>query len=215
MTSTLFHVHDPMCSWCWAFKPTWERIRAGLGNRDIVHTNVLGGLAPDSSQPMAESMRQMLQQTWKQIQMSVPDTQFNFDFWENCAPRRSTYPSCRAVLSAKAQNTALEEPMIAAIQRAYYLQARNPSDNDVLIELADEIGCDTDQFALQLDSEAIGQALQQDLELTRTLGVQGFPSLVLKIDQQIFPIPVQYDSAISVLDHISQIENSISISATN
>ena len=25
-TRTLIYVHDPMCSWCWGFRPTFERL---------------------------------------------------------------------------------------------------------------------------------------------------------------------------------------------
>ena len=27
MVYTLYHVHDPMCSWCYAFKPTLDELR--------------------------------------------------------------------------------------------------------------------------------------------------------------------------------------------
>lgn len=203
MRTTLFHIHDPMCSWCWAFKPSWEKIRAGLG--DIVHQNVVGGLAPDSSQPMPEEMRARLEGTWRQIQQTVPGTEFNFDFWQIGKPRRSTYPACRAVLCAAAQNSALEEPMITAIQRAYYLEARNPSDNHVLISLAGDIGCDTVEFAKQLESTEIEETLQQEFNLVRQMGVRGFPSLVLLAGDQLHGIQVDYNSAITSLDMINAI----------
>lgn len=203
MKTTLFHIHDPMCSWCWAFKPTWEKIRAGLG--DVVHQNVVGGLAPDSAEPMPKDMQVMLQETWQHIQTAVPGTEFNFDFWKIGKPRRSTYPSCRAVLCAAAQNPEFEEPMISAIQHAYYLEARNPSDNDVLTSLAGDIGCDVNRFATQLESPEIEEALQKDFMLARQMGVRGFPSLVLLSGNQLHGIQVDYSSAITSLDMISAI----------
>ena len=29
-TPELFYVHDPMCSWCYAFAPVWERVHGEL-----------------------------------------------------------------------------------------------------------------------------------------------------------------------------------------
>jgi protein-disulfide isomerase-like protein with CxxC motif len=55
-------------------------------------------------------------------------TEFNFDFWTKCQPRRDTYKACRAVIAASQQNA--EEAMIEAIQKAYYLRAMNPSEHD-------------------------------------------------------------------------------------
>ena len=70
--------------------------------------------------------------------------------------------------------------MILAIQQAYYLQARNPSDAEVLIAIAREIGLDADRFAVDLSAAETHARLLQELAFGRTIGVQGFPSLVLK-----------------------------------
>ncbi|MFT6977114.1 MAG: putative protein-disulfide isomerase, partial [Shewanella psychromarinicola] len=24
--TTLYYVHDPMCSWCWGYRPTWDTL---------------------------------------------------------------------------------------------------------------------------------------------------------------------------------------------
>ena len=141
----VYYVHDPMCSWCYAFAPTWERIAAAMPPGFDVAL-LVGGLAPDSDVPMPAEMRARIEQTWRRIQTIVPGTEFNFEFWTRNTPRRSTYPACRAVLAAKHFDPALEAPMIAAIQRAYYREARNPSDLETLSTLAAELGVDREAF---------------------------------------------------------------------
>ncbi len=84
---------------------------------------ILGGLAPDTQDPMPQEM-----QTWLKIQQTIPGAGFNLDFWTTCQPRRSTYPACRAVIATRHQQPALEAAMILAVQEAYYLNASNPSD---------------------------------------------------------------------------------------
>lgn len=183
-TRTLYYVHDPMCSWCWAFVPTWEQIQRELPN-DIEVVYLLGGLAPDSDLPMPEQMKLTIAGYWQTIQDRVPGTQFNYDFWTQCQPRRSTYPSCRAVLAAKAQAKdsdeakVLEQAIIKAIQEGYYLNARNPSDFDTLIAFAREIGLDAKRFELELNSESTIEKLNEEIQLSRSIGAQGFPSLIL------------------------------------
>lgn len=178
MMATLYFAHDPMCSWCWAFRPCWQRIVDSLPVQFQVQ-RILGGLAVDSDDPMPEQTRLYVQQTWRNIQQRVPGARFNFRFWEECAPRRSTYPACRAVLAAKQQSAGFEEPMILAIQQAYYLQARNPSEKNVLIALAAEIGLDKERFAVDLSAATTHKRLLQEISFGRSIGVQGFPSLVL------------------------------------
>lgn len=179
MTLKLYYVHDPMCSWCWAFRPVAAQIFQALP-AGVTLVRLLGGLAPDSDEPMPRQMQAYLQSTWHTIEQRVPGTEFNFDFWSHCQPRRSTYPACRAVIAARRQDVAAEGSMILAIQQAYYLRAMNPSDDATLIGLAGEIGLDEARFAGDLRAPAIQQQLEQEIELGRAIGADGFPSLVLE-----------------------------------
>lgn len=179
MNSKLYYVHDPMCSWCWAFRPVYIRIVDSLP-AELPLIRLLGGLAADSDEPMPEALRTYLETTWKTIQQRVPGTQFNFDFWRHCQPRRSTYPACRAVIAARRQGAAFESAMILAIQQAYYLRAQNPSDDDVLIGLAGELGLDGSRFARELNDPVTRDRLLQEIEFASTIGAQGFPSLILE-----------------------------------
>ena len=98
----LYYFHDPMCSWCWGFRPAWLQVIDAVSERVEIRY-VLGGLAPDTDKPMPPSMQAHLQQTWRRIQQDIPGTQFNFDFWTRCSPSRSTYPACRAIIATRMQ----------------------------------------------------------------------------------------------------------------
>ena len=82
--------------------------------------------------------------------------------------------------------------MTEAIQRAYYLQARNPSDREVLIEQAGEIGADFAAFARDLDSRETRQVLASEIARARGMGADSFPSLVLDCAGSCWRIPVEY-----------------------
>ena len=200
MTQTkLIYVHDPMCSWCWGYKPTWLKLKAALASQLTIEYKV-GGLAPDSQEPMPENMRAMLQSTWHKISAML-GTQFNFDYWQVCQPRRSTYPACRAAIIARAHNK--EPQMIEAIQHAYYLHAQNPSDESTLITLAEKIGLDKQQFSEELCSEALNQKLHEELAFSASLPIQGFPSLVLITDNKAIAIKINYTDHQQTLNTIN------------
>lgn len=190
-TAKLYYIHDPMCSWCWGFHPVWRQLKQQLPtNIEIIY--LLGGLAPDSQEPMPEEMQQFLQQTWRNIQQKIPGTEFNFDFWTSCQPRRSTYPACRAVIATKKQNPTLEDKMILRIQQSYYLEAKNPSDDKTLIELAEQLDLNTEKFKKDLNDQACQIQLAQEIKQYQTLGTQGFPSLVLIHSNTIYNIKIDY-----------------------
>ncbi|MEH6588612.1 MAG: DsbA family protein [Halioglobus sp.] len=188
LQSTLFHVHDPMCSWCWGYRKTWDQLRARLPS-GIALVNIVGGLAPDSDEPMPQDMQNTIAGYWRQVNEQT-GAQFNFDFWDNCQPRRSTYPACRAIIAATNQGG--EQAMIDAIQHAYYLRAMNPSDDETLITLAVELGLDEAQFESDLLNPHTLQAMQADFAQRRRLGVYSFPSLVLECQGTLHPLEINY-----------------------
>jgi putative protein-disulfide isomerase len=200
--TTLYYVHDPMCSWCWGFEPTRARLFAALAGRVAIR-RLLGGLAPDSAAPMPEAMRLGLQQTWRHIQQVIPGTRFNFDFWSNCAPRRSTYPANRAVIAARRQGAEFDPRMTRRIQEAYYLEAKNPSNDDTLVALADDIGLDVERFARDLADAATQQELLAEIQTSRAMGIGGFPSLaVVDASARLTHIGLDYTDAETMLIQI-------------
>ena len=200
--SVLYYVHDPMCSWCWGFAPVLAQLLQSLP-AEIQVTRLLGGLAVDSDQPMPVELQQTIAATWQRIQQSIPGTQFNFDFWTQCAPRRSTWPACRAVIAARQQGDEFDARMTRAIQLAYYTQARNPSDESTLLELSNELGLDSKAFAEALAGETVQQQLLAEIERTRQLHATSFPSLVLDAAGSVWPIAVDYNDSAPMLEMIN------------
>ena len=195
----LYYVHDPMCSWCWGFRRSWDQLQATLP-KSVKIINVVGGLAPDSNEPMPHEQREIIAGYWAEVAQQT-GAEFNFNFWKNCEPRRSTYPACRAVLAAGHQNS--EQEMIDAIQHAYYLRAMNPSDKSTLIALATEQGLDEQRFCDDINSPEIQAELQDNFTLRRKIGVYSFPSLVLALGEEFSPIEVDYQSHMTSLNAIT------------
>ncbi len=167
-----------MCSWCWGFAPVLDDLAHHLPT-EVNLRYVMGGLAPDSDDPMPEEIRTYVQQAWREVSTTT-GAQFNWVYWENCEPRRSTYPACRAALAAGLQDRLPD--MFAALQRAYYLEARNPSDTNTHLELAAELGLDANRFSNDLASAQVKDLLQEDFDCRRKLRVREFPSLILEED---------------------------------
>jgi putative protein-disulfide isomerase len=190
-----------MCSWCWGFRPVWQQVqRAVAGKLDVRY--VLGGLAADTDEPMPEEMRLNIIDNWRRIQREIPGTEFNYDFWTVCSPRRSTYPACRAIIACRMQQPALENEMLLLIQQAYYLQAKNPSELDVLAALAEQLGLDRRQFVDDIQSEVCQNILSGEIEFCREINISSFPSLVLKQGKSYTSLEIDYNSSRFILSQI-------------
>ena len=187
----LYYLHDPMCSWCWGFTPTWNKVKEALEDKVKV-TYLLGGLALDNDEDMTLQTQNYVQSNWRRIEEKIPGTKFNYDFWIKCKPRRSTYPACRAVISARIQNPDCETSMIKAIQKCYYLDAQNPSNEDVLVSLAIELGLDAEKFQLDLRSEKVNKMLFAEISLAKSLGMSRMPSLSLQTGRGLRAISIDF-----------------------
>jgi putative protein-disulfide isomerase len=196
----LYYVADPMCSWCWGFQANLMQIKEALPS-ELPLVYVMGGLARDSAEPMPEDVKAYVKNAWRQVTAET-GASFNWDFWKVCEPRRSTYPSCRAFYAAQAQGEESGVLMFEAIQRAYYQEARNPSDLDTLVAVADEIGLNVDRFVLDLKSGAIEKAMQEGFQLRRELQANEFPSLVFRKGERVDFLVRGYDAVEVVLDRL-------------
>lgn len=200
--TTLYYVYDPMCSWCWAYRPILAQVRRALQNHPINIEMVLGGLAEDSDEPMPYAQQKQIQAIWRRIEEET-GTVFNHDFWQYCEPRRSTWPACRAVLAAEKQDAG--EKVLHAIQEAYYLRAMNPSDDEVLLQLADELELDFDRFEKDFYSEAVAKELAEQIAKARSMPIEGFPSWVVEHKGQLHKVALDYHSQLTTLAALGDI----------
>jgi len=198
----VYYVADPMCSWCWGFQANLVQVKEALPS-DVPLVYVMGGLARDSAEPMPEDVRAYVKNAWRQVTAET-GAAFNWDFWEVCEPRRSTYPSCRAFYAAQAQSEEAGVLMFEAIQRAYYQEARNPSDVSTLVAVAGEIGLDVARFEGDLKSEAIEKTMQEGFQLRRALNANEFPSLVFCKGERVDFLVRGYDAVEVVLERLEK-----------
>ncbi|MCJ8329654.1 MAG: DsbA family protein [Lentisphaeria bacterium] len=184
----LYYIADPMCSWCWAFSEILTKVRDHYKN-SVEFQYVMGGLAPDSEELMDEETIDYIKSHWRTIEERT-GADFNWDFWDLCKPRRSTYLACRAVIAAANQDS--QDDMFYGIQYAYYQQARNPSDLLTLLQLAEGLGMERQQFAHDIQSPAVEAKLQAHFETRRELKIYSFPSLILETENGRFSLSEGY-----------------------
>lgn len=170
----LFYVMDPMCGWCYGFRPELEAFLEKYPSAEVDW--IMGGLAPDTKESMDQSLQQTIASYWVEIEKRSQVT-FNHDFWQSNTPYRSTYPACRAVIAAEALVEKSAKKMAKAIQTAYYQEAKNPSLEETLISCASAIGLEQSEFLNVFTSMETEQRFQQHLSIAHQLQVSGFPAL--------------------------------------
>lgn len=188
----LLYVADPMCSWCWGFSPVIEQIEAAYGERAPIRL-VAGGLRVGTETPMDDRAKAYIRSHWQHVRETTGQP-FNFEFFERQDFIYDTGPACRAVVAVR--NLAPENWLayFKAVQRAFYVENRDVTRNDVLADVADACGLDRDAFAMVYASDEIGELLAADFAGVQAMQIGGFPALLVQDDEGVAFLTVGYRS---------------------
>jgi len=80
------------------------------------------------------------------------------------------------LLLQKKQHPNFEVLMTEGIQKAYYLNALNPSNEDILISIARDIGLNEESFKEDLKSIEVNDLFLDQIHTTKNMPINGFPS---------------------------------------
>ncbi|MEM5366350.1 DsbA family protein [Paraburkholderia azotifigens] len=199
----LIFVGDPMCSWCYGFGKEMSAIAQSLPNLDV--QVVVGGMAAGSTQVLDDAGKQFRLTHWARVEQ-MSGAEFNREALmarENFV--YDTEPVCRAVVTARTIAPGVDVlKVFRAFQRAFYVDGLDTTDGSVLAEVGAQaiaeqgIATTADAFFEAFTSDEVIDATQRDFELTRRLGVRGFPSLFVEIDGKVGQLSSGYTTAAQV-----------------
>ena len=80
-------------------------------------------------------------------------------------------------------------PMLRGIQHAHYEQGRRVVERDVLADIAVETGLDRAEFEAAISRAPVDEHIEETHRLMSLVGAQGFPTFVLQIGEDLYPVP--------------------------
>ncbi len=181
---TLVYIADPMCSWCWGFAPVIDELIEEFAGQLSLRM-VAGGLRSYTKEAMDDVMRDEILHHWQSVH-EMTGQPFTFDGAFPAGFVYDTEPACRAVVTARelaGDRVALQ--LLRSLHEGFYVKRRDVTESDVLREIAASIaGLDADAFAGQLDTDAARDRTLDDFRFSHSLGVRGFPTVVLEHDDR-------------------------------
>lgn len=179
----ILYFTDPYCSWCWATEPMLFALKEHYGDQiDIQH--VMGGLVKDMS-TFSDGHNHISSAAavvphWRMVSERSGQP-IDENLWLDIEryPHFSTWPANVAAKAAGFQGKEIGEQFLRRIRRAALTERKIISHEEILLELAKDVeGMDLEKFKKDLNSPQAQQAFQDDLDLCRTYGVTGFPSML-------------------------------------
>ena len=175
--SHLLYFADPMCSWCYGFAPVIVAISEHFGDRLPLRV-VVGGLRAGNTQAMREQDREYISGAWKRVS-EASGQPFDFRFFDRETFVYDTEPACRAVVTMRNRRPELTLAMKSAISTAFYANNRDVTKDDVLGDVAGEVGDERTAFLADFLSPEIRNETFRDFLFAQQSGVHGFPCLLV------------------------------------
>ena len=177
----LIYVADPMCSWCYGFGTTIDALLADP--REAAPLNlalVMGGLRPYTTEPMGTDKADEIFGHWHHVHEAagVPFAQA-----PNTALHRpgfvyDTEPASRATVTVRTMSPRHVWRFFKAVQHAFYADAKDVTQPEVLADLAVAIGLPRSEFASAFASQRMRDETRADFEQSQNWGIRGFPAVV-------------------------------------
>ena len=178
----LYYVTDPICSHCWALEPELRRFVEQYGGYVKFHT-VMGGLLEkwhDGPIDPANGINKPADVAvhWREVgqysRMPIDGTLMIDN------PVQSSYPPSRVfkVIQKNHTDVAASE-YLRRSREALFAFNQNISDKSVMIEIVNKLGLDGEAIVNEAEQPLGLQLLHEDFDLVRSLGVSGFPTIVM------------------------------------
>lgn len=177
----LHYFVDPMCSWCWGFAPVIDAIKRKFDDR-LKIALVFGGLRPGATEPLTNELRSEILHHWRAVQNKTGQL-FTFD---GAMPKGFIYntePPSRAVVAVSEIRAGITFEYFKAVQSAFYVEQLDVTQAFVLTQIAQTFDIDPQQFKQQFESGEVKQKILKHFAKSRQFGVQGFPSIVMQIEE--------------------------------
>lgn len=210
MKPTLIYVYDPLCGWCYGFHPVMEKLHKRFG--DSVHVEVkVGGLAVGNrAMPINEGYG-YIKDGLKQIEKST-GIEFGRNF-KLLAEEGSYYydsvPPCKAqkVMNEMAPQHSLN--FAGTLQGALFQHGKDLNKWSTYEELIEPCDIDKGAFKTRFESESIESALMEEFDWCKTHGATGFPTLLIKIEDETSIMTRGYRPYDTIESHLHHLVNNL------
>lgn len=176
---------DPACPWCLLGLTRLDIAIAKLPDDVSVtvehHPFLLDADAPEEGQNVVEMLTEKYGREpfdmWDRLEAEAQRSGLVLDMRKQA----NRYPTQKAqVLIKMAQSVGRQHEVAVALSHAYYLDALNVADPEVLVKIGAEYGLDTDAVRAAVTSEQACKVIEQEAANAAEQGVSGVPFFIFQ-----------------------------------
>jgi len=184
---TILYVYDIMCGWCYGFSPVMMKLYEEYSDTIDFETISGGMVTGDRIGPLSK-MSSYIKDAYKTVEdkmgVKFGDKYINGTL-ENGDVIQTSIPGSKLMTAFKSFDTKKSVPFAHELQKAIYYHGVHPDRTEDLIANVDTFGVDKGKLLAIAKSEKVVPVMKHDFELSRRLGVTGFPTVFLFKDDEI------------------------------
>jgi len=174
----LVYVGDPVCSWCYAFTDTFERIKTEFFGK-IDFSYYMGGLVINRDLRINAAMKKLLKKNWKEVENKTGKHINACEKIDGIPPiPYKSDPACRAFMCIKSMDEELAYAFYKGVHHNFYEDLKDISDENNLCDIAGKLGIDKSFFIERFRDKSAEEQVYKAMDKVKALGVRAFPALV-------------------------------------
>lgn len=191
MQIEILYFTDPMCSWCYGFSTEIKKLFDEYKERIKIIT-IPGGLHPFEVKPTPDYYAEDILNHWRHVNQ-LTGKQFNFGFFQdNPGFIYDTAPACKAVVTMNEIAPESVLGYLVELQKSFYADGNIPTDVGTFMTAAEKIGLDSHKFREVYERIETDDALKQGFSFTRNLGINSYPTVLLRMDEKYHLLSIGY-----------------------
>ncbi|TSB46279.1 DsbA family protein [Alkalicoccobacillus porphyridii] len=166
---------DPLCSDCWAIEPTLKKLYHEYGAYFRIRVLLAGQLKVWNACPslVKTNKRRTFQEDPAGAKGMACEGSVHFD-----ADQLEPYRASLAIKAAELQGPQAGTRFLRKLREYLFLKKMNITEEQVLIQCAEDSGLDVESFEFDLHSPSAAKALQCDAKTTKEMDVETVPTFV-------------------------------------
>ncbi|MBO2011399.1 DsbA family protein [Hymenobacter negativus] len=183
----LLYIQDPLCGWSYGMSPVINRIQQEFAGRVEVSVLCGGMVKGEDVEPISDTWEYLVQ-SLAEVE-KVTGVQFGEAFTalgEAGEYRYDSEPPSRAIATFRqiTQDPARAVAFAHAVQAALFRDGHDLNDPTTYNALLAPFGVDVVDFQQRFATPETARATQQEFAAVARIGVEGFPTTIVRIGEQ-------------------------------
>jgi len=190
----LIYVYDALCGWCYGFSPVITRLYEDYKDR-LDFLVLSGGMVRGDSIGPVSQISSYIKKVYKTVEQTCGvkfGEKYLNDFLENEDAVLTSIPAARAMAVFRLEKPQLSVVFASRLQKGLFHDGMLCDDTASMGEMAAEFGLDAQQFISKMDANDITTIIDNEFKIVKDMGINGFPSLLLRKGEKMEPIAKGY-----------------------